>query len=480
MSPCGKVCSCAWFSMTGSTSAFTNCRAWRRTIRSSSVRRSWKPMKSVRSVAPIASPPARDHFPRALVAYDLVVRSGALSHLRVLDLSRVLAGPWASQVLADLGAEVIKVERPGAGDESRGWGPPWLRDARGVETFESAYFASANRAKKSITVDVTRPEGQAVVRRLAERSDVLLENFKVGALARHGLGYEDLAALNPGLVYCSITGFGQTGPYRARPGYDFLIQAMGGLMSVTGEPDGAPGGGPMKVGVAITDLLTGMYAATAVLAALAHRDRSGEGQHVDLSLLDVQVAALANQAESFLVTGEPPRRLGNAHPSIVPYQAFATADGHLVLAVGNDAQFARFCEVAGRPDLAGDPRFATNAGRVEARAVLVPLLAPLLASRTTAAWVAALEAADVPCGPINDLAQVFADPQVRHRGLRVELPRPGGGTVPAVASPIRLSRTPVRHDTPPPALGEHTREVLVGLLGMTEGEVEKLRSRGVL
>ena len=411
--------------------------------------------------------------------YDLSMRSEALSHVRVLDLSRVLAGPWASQVLADLGAEVIKIERPRVGDETRGWGPPWL-DAGGAGTRSAAYFAATNRGKRSVTIDVSRPEGQAIVRRLASRADVLLENFKVGALARYGLAYADLAAENPRLVYCSISGFGQDGPYRDRPGYDFLIQAMGGLMSLTGGPEGAAGGGPVKVGVAVTDILTGMYAATAVLAALAYRDRSGEGQHVDLSLLDVQVAALANQAESFLVTGEPPRRLGNAHPSIVPYQAFATSDGHLVLAVGNDAQFARFCEVAGRPELARDQRFATNAARVEARAVLVPLLAPLLASRTTAAWVAALEAADVPCGPINDLAQVFADPQVRHRGLRVELPRPGGGTVPAVASPIRLSRTPVRHDTPPPALGEHTREVLVGLLGMTEGEVEELRSRGVL
>jgi crotonobetainyl-CoA:carnitine CoA-transferase CaiB-like acyl-CoA transferase len=331
-----------------------------------------------------------------------------------------------------------------------------------------------------VTVDISRPEGQAIVRRLAARADVFVENYKVGALARHGLSYPALAPENPRLVYCSISGFGQDGPYRDRPGYDFLVQAMGGLMSVTGEPDGAPGGGPVKVGVAVTDLLTGMYAATAVLAALAHRDRTGEGQHVELSLLDVQVAALANQAESFLVTGEPPGRLGNAHPSIVPYQAFATADGHLVLAVGNDAQFARLCEVAERPELARDPRFATNAARVEARAALLALLAPLLARRTTDAWVAALEAADVPCGPINDLAQVFADPQVRHRGLRVEIPGPGGATVPVVASPIRLSRTPVRHETPPPGLGQHTREVLVGLLGMDDDEVDALHERGVV
>jgi crotonobetainyl-CoA:carnitine CoA-transferase CaiB-like acyl-CoA transferase len=403
------------------------------------------------------------------------VPSAALSHLRVLDLSRVLAGPWASQVLADLGAEVIKVERPGAGDETRAWGPPWLRDAEGAETGESAYFASTNRGKRSITVDVSRPEGQAIVRRLAERADVLLENYKVGALARYGLGWDELSRVNPRLVYCSITGFGQTGPYRNRPGYDFLIQAMGGLMSITGEGDG----GPVKVGVAVADVLTGMYAATAVLAAIAHRERSGRGQHVDLALLDVQVAMLANQAESYLATGRPPRRLGNAHPSIVPYQAFSTRDGHLVVAVGNDAQFARFCDVAGRPELARDARFATNATRVEHRDALVEGLAPVLAARGTGEWIEAFEAAGVPCGPINDLAQVFEDPHVRERGLRVEVPHPRCGTVPVVASPIRLSETPVHHAAPP-TLGQHTREVLVELLGMSDAEVEALRSRGVI
>jgi crotonobetainyl-CoA:carnitine CoA-transferase CaiB-like acyl-CoA transferase len=408
------------------------------------------------------------------------VRSGALSHVKVLDLTRVLAGPWASQVLADLGAEVIKVERPGGGDESRAWGPPWLRDARGDETAESAYFASANRGKRSITVDVARPEGQAIVRRLAERADVLLENYKVGALARYGLGHEQLGPLNPRLVYCSITGFGQTGPYRNRPGYDFLIQGMGGLMSITGEPDGAPGGGPMKVGVAITDLVTGMYAATAVLAALADRERTGLGQHVDLALFDVQVAMLANQAESYLVTGRPPGRLGNSHPSIVPYQSFATKDGHVILAVGNDGQFRRLCEVAARPELGRDPRFATNAARVENRAEVVAALAPVLASRTSGDWIAALDAAGVPCGPINDLAQVFEDPQVRHRAMRIEAPHPVSGTVPMVASPLRLSRTPVREPTAPPTLGQHTREVLVEVLGMDEAEVEALRTRGVI
>ncbi len=402
------------------------------------------------------------------------MRSAALSHLRVLELSRVLAGPWAGQLLADLGAEVIKVERPGTGDETRGWGPPWLAGPEGAER-ESAYFASTNRGKRSVTIDLSRAEGQALVRRLAARADALLENYKVGTLARWGLGYDELAAVNPGLVYCSISGFGQSGPYRDRPGYDFLVQAMGGLMSVTGEPDGPP----LKVGVALTDLLTGMYASTAVLAALAERERSGRGQHVDLALLDVQVAALANQAESFLVTGRAPGRLGNAHPSIVPYQAFRTNDGHVVVAVGNDAQFARLAEVVGLPGLARDARFATNAARVEHRDALVPILAAALAARPTEAWVRALDAADVPAGPINDLAQVFDDPQVRHRGLRVDLARAGRAPVPVVASPIRLSRTPVHH-APPPGLGEHTREVLVDLLGMADDEVEALRRAKVI
>jgi crotonobetainyl-CoA:carnitine CoA-transferase CaiB-like acyl-CoA transferase len=402
------------------------------------------------------------------------VRSAALSHLRVLELSRVLAGPWAGQLLADLGAEVVKVERPGTGDETRGWGPPWLAGPEGAAR-ESAYFASTNRGKRSVTIDLSRPEGQALVRRLAARADALVENYKVGTLARWGLGYEDLAAVNPGLVYCSISGFGQSGPYRDRPGYDFLVQAMGGLMSVTGEPEGPP----LKVGVALTDVLTGMYAATAVLAALAERARSGRGQHVDLALLDVQVAALANQAEGFLATGRAPGRLGNAHPSIVPYQAFRTRDGHVVVAVGNDAQFARLAAVVGRPELARDPRFETNAGRVEHRDALVPILAAALAARPTDAWVRALDAADVPAGPINDLAQVFDDPQVRHRGLRLDLPRAGRAPVPVVASPVRLSRTPVQH-APPPGLGEHTREVLVELLGMEDAEVEALRRAGVI
>ena len=396
--------------------------------------------------------------------------------MRVLDLSRVLAGPWASQVLADLGAEVIKVERPGGGDDTRGWGPPWLRDPSGAETSESAYFLSANRGKKSITVDLTRPEGQDLVRRLAACSDVVLENYKVGALDRYGLGYADLSALNPRLVYCSITGFGQTGPYRQRAGYDFLIQGMGGLMSLTGEPDGEP----VKVGVAVLDIVTGMYAATAVLAALAHRERSGRGQHVDLALLDVQVATLANQAQSYLVTGSNPRRLGNAHPSIVPYQAFATADGHIILAVGNDGQFARFCQVAGRPDLAADERFRANAGRVLHRAALVPELERVLATRPSSDWIASLEAAGVPCGPINDLGQVFEDPQVHARGMRLEVPHPLAGTASLVASPIRLSGTPVAPGTAPPTLGQHTHEVLAEVLGLDEATRASLREVGVI
>ena len=406
-------------------------------------------------------------------------RPGALGHLRVLDLSRVLAGPWASQVLADLGADVVKVERPGAGDDTRRWGPPWLRDAAGASTGEAAYFLSANRGKRSLTLDLARPEGQALARRLAARADVLLENFRVGDLDRYGLGYADLSALNPRLVYCSITGFGQTGPYRHRAGYDFLLQGMGGLMSITGAPDGAPGGGPMKVGVAVTDVLTGMYAATAVLAALAHRERSGLGQHVDLSLLDVQVAMLANQAQAYLTTGEPPGRLGNSHPSIVPYQVFAAADGHLVLAVGNDGQFARLCEVLGQPGWAADPRFATNAARVGHRAALLALLEPALERRPAATWIAMLEAAGVPCGPINDLRQVFEDPQVVHRGLRQEVDHPSGGRAALVASPIRLSGTPLPPPSAPPTLGQHTAEVLAEL-GLDDAEVAALRAAAIV
>ena len=384
---------------------------------------------------------------------------GALSHLRVLDLSRVLAGPWASQMLADLGAEVIKIEHPQGGDDTRGWGPPYLEAPQG-QAPEAAYFHCTNRNKKSVTIDIATPAGQAQLRELAKASDVLIENFKVGGLARYGLDAARLALLNPRLVYCSITGFGQTGPYAQRPGYDFMIQGLGGLMSVTGLPDTALGGGPVKVGVALTDVLTGLHAVAAILAALAWRDRSGRGQHIDLALLDVQVACLANQAMSYLATGVAPQRLGNSHPSIVPYDAFPTADGDLIIAVGNDTQFASLCRAAGRPEYAGDARFATNAARVANRLTLIPLLRQLTVMRSSAEWIKLLEQANVPCGPINTIAQVFADPQVHARGLRVELPHPTLGSVPSVASPLRLSKTPVRYRHASPALGADTADVL--------------------
>lgn len=405
--------------------------------------------------------------------------AGALSHIRVLDLSRILAGPWAGQILADLGADVIKVERPGPGDDTRGWGPPWIKDDQGQDTSVAAYYLCANRNKRSITVDITQPEGQDIVRRLAAQSDVVLENFKLGGLKQYGLDYDSLKAVNPRLVYCSITGFGQDGPYAPRAGYDFLIQGLGGLMSITGRPDGEPGAGPMKVGVALTDILTGLYATNAVLAALAWREQSGEGQYIDMALLDVQVACLANQAMNYLATGSNPRRMGNAHPSIVPYQDFPTADGHMILAIGNDGQFARFCEVAGRPELAADVRFATNRARVENRAELIPLLNEITATRTTTEWIGQLEARAVPCGPINGLAEVFADPQVQARGLAVKMPHPEAGEVPLVASPIRLSKTPVEYRRAPPLVGEHTDEILADL-GVDSADIAGLRERGVV
>jgi crotonobetainyl-CoA:carnitine CoA-transferase CaiB-like acyl-CoA transferase len=387
---------------------------------------------------------------------------GALSHLRVLDLSRVLAGPWASQMLADLGAEVIKVEHPERGDDTRAWGPPYLEDAEG-RPVESAYFLCANRNKKSVALDMATAEGQARIRELALQSDVLVENFKVGGLAKYGLDYASLAKVNPRLIYCSITGFGQTGPYAQRPGYDFMIQGMGGLMSLTGLPDAEPGGGPMKVGVALTDVLTGLHAVAGILAAVAWREKSGEGQHIDLALLDVQVSCLANQAQNYLVTGKSPQRLGNAHPSIVPYQSFPTADGDMILAVGNDGQFASFCRVAGHPEWSADARFSTNAARVRNRAALVPLLRQATVMRTTTEWIGLLETANVPCGPINTLEEVFADPQVIARGLRVEMPHPVAGTAPTVASPLRLSKTPVRYRHAAPSLGADTQQVLEAL-----------------
>ncbi|MBA6139688.1 CaiB/BaiF CoA transferase family protein [Pseudomonas sp. FYR_2] len=405
---------------------------------------------------------------------------GALSHLRVLDLSRVLAGPWSGQILADLGADVIKVERPGSGDDTRAWGPPFLRDAAGDNTSEAAYYLSANRNKRSVTIDFTQPEGQRLVRELAAKSDIVIENFKVGGLAAYGLDYQSLKAVNPQLIYCSITGFGQTGPYAKRAGYDFMIQGLGGLMSLTGRPEGEEGAGPVKVGVALTDILTGLYSTVAMLAALAHRDQAGVGQHVDMALLDVQVACLANQAMNYLTTGNPPRRLGNAHPNIVPYQDFPTADGDFILTVGNDGQFRKFAEVAGQPQWADDPRFVTNKQRVANRAELIPLIRQATVFKTTAEWVSQLEAAGVPCGPINDLAQMFQDPQVLARGLAVSIAHPLAGSVPQVASPIRLSETPVEYRRAPPLLGEHTEVVLEEVLGLEAGEVQRLRDAGVL
>jgi crotonobetainyl-CoA:carnitine CoA-transferase CaiB-like acyl-CoA transferase len=403
---------------------------------------------------------------------------GPLSHIRVLDLSRVLAGPWAAQCLADLGAEVIKIERPGEGDDTRGWGPPFIETPSG-EAGDAAYFAAANRGKRSVAIDMGSAEGQALIRQLAAESDVLLENFKVGGLKKYGLDYASLQPLNPGLVYCSITGFGQTGPYSGRAGYDFMIQGMGGIMSVTGQPDGTPGAEPLKCGVAFADIFTGLYATIGVTAALAHRERTGEGQHIDMSLLDSQVAVLANQALNYLVSGNPPVRHGNAHPNIVPYQAFATADGHVILAIGNDRQFAAFCRIAGLDDLPGDPRFLSNRTRVANRLALVPLIVEAMTSRTTAEWVDILEKDGVPCGPINTIDQVFADEQVKARGLRIDLARPDGTVVPGVANPIRLSGSPIEYTRPAPALGADTDEVL-SRLGLSEAEIRTLRDSGVI
>jgi crotonobetainyl-CoA:carnitine CoA-transferase CaiB-like acyl-CoA transferase len=389
----------------------------------------------------------------------------ALAGLKVLDLSRVLAGPWAGQMLADLGADVVKIERPGCGDDTRAWGPPYLQDQDGRDTSEAAYYLSANRNKRSLAVDFTQSQGQETIRKLVASADVLIENFKVGGLAAYGLDYASLAAINPRLIYCSITGFGQDGPYADRAGYDFMIQAVGGLMSVTGKADDELGAGPLKVGVAVTDIQTGLYASNAVLAALAEREHSGLGQHIDLALLDVQVACLANQGLNYLTTGKPPGRMGNAHPNIVPYQDFPSADGDFILTIGNDGQFARFCAVAGHPEWAEDPRFATNAQRVGHRRVLIPLIRQVTVFRTTAQWMVDLAAAGVPCGPINNLAEVFDDPQVLARGLKIRMPHPSAGHVDLIANPIRLSRTPVRYRSAPPLLDQHATEVLNDWLG---------------
>jgi crotonobetainyl-CoA:carnitine CoA-transferase CaiB-like acyl-CoA transferase len=405
---------------------------------------------------------------------------GPLAGIRVLDLTRVLAGPWAAQNLADLGAEVIKVERPKKGDDSRAFGPPWLKDAQGRDTAESAYFACANRGKKSLTLDLSNPQGQAIARELAARCDVLLENFKFGDLERYGLGYAQLKAVNPGLIYCSVTGFGHSGPWRERPGYDFMIQGMGGLMSVTGERDDRPGGGPQKAGIPIADLITGMYASVAICAALAHRAKSGKGQHLDLALLDSLVAVLANQGANYLATGEAPARLGNDHPNIAPYQVLKTADGSVIVACGNDNLFRKFCEVAGKPALADDARFVTNGKRVANRAELTRILSEIMVTRSMREWLDALEAAGVPCGPINTLEQVFAEPQALARGLKMEMAHPTAGKVSLVRSPMRFSETPVQHEVPPPTLGQHTDEVLKGLLKKNPSEIARLRSEGIV
>ena len=406
--------------------------------------------------------------------------SGSLSHIRVLDLSRVLAGPWCSQHLADLGAEVIKIERPGSGDETRAWGPPYLQDADGNDTTEAAYYLSCNRGKKSLTLDISTPAGQDIVRKLAAKSDVVLENYKVGQLKKYGLHYDDLNTINPKLVYCSITGFGQTGPWRHRPGYDFIIQGLGGLMSITGERDDLPGGGPQKVGVAVTDLMTGMYSTIAILAALTHRDRTGIGQYIDMALLDVSVAMLANMNMNYLTSGQVPKRWGNAHPNVIPYQVFACRDGHIIVAVGNDSQFRKFCEVLGEPKLGSDDRFATNSNRIRNRNGLIPLLEPLMWARSRDAWVDALEAAGVPCGPINTIDQVFENPQVQARGIKVEIPHPLAGSVPQVASPMRFSKTPIEYHAAPPTLGQHNDYVLREVLGMQADEIEQLRQSNII
>ncbi|MFQ5971564.1 MAG: CaiB/BaiF CoA transferase family protein [Alphaproteobacteria bacterium] len=403
---------------------------------------------------------------------------GPLDGLRIIDLSRILAGPTCTQLLGDLGADVVKIERPGIGDDTRRWGPPFLKGADGEDTTESAYYLSSNRNKRSVTIDIGKPEGSELLRRLLAHADVLIENFKVGGLDRYGLGYRQLEDEFPRLVYCSITGFGQTGPYATRPGYDFLVQAMGGIMSITGHPDGQP----TKVAVGIADVMCGMYAAVAILAALGHRERTGEGQHIDLALLDSQVAWLVNEGLNYLTSRNEPIRRGNAHPNVVPYEYFETADGGIILAVGNDEQFRRFCQFAGAPELAADPDYRTNPGRVRNRARLIPAIAELIRRQPSAHWLEGLERLTVPCGPVNSLSEVFADPQVRHRGMEINMPHPlsGSGWVSLIGSPVRMSATPVSYHRPPPVLGEHTEEVLRELLGMDEEELAGLRARELI
>jgi crotonobetainyl-CoA:carnitine CoA-transferase CaiB-like acyl-CoA transferase len=416
----------------------------------------------------------------------MTTQAGALPHIKVLDLSRVLAGPWCTQMLADLGADVVKVERPGAGDDTRHWGPPFLQDAQGQDTSQATYFTACNRNKRSVAIDMAQPEGQALIRQMALQSDVLVENFKVGGLAQYGLDYASLKALNPRLIYCSVTGFGQDGPYAPRAGYDLMIQAMSGMMSITGRADEVPGGGPLRVGVALTDLFTGVYACSAILAAIEVRHRTGEGQHIDMALLDVGMAILANQAAGFLNTGAVPQRMGNSHPSLAPYQDFPTADGAMLLAIGNDGQFARFCQAAGHPEWATDARYASNTLRVQHRSVLIPAMEAVTRTRSTADWIALLEDKAVPCGAINDIGQAFADAQVQARGLKLNqalapatIDTTAIESIASVASPLRLSATPPVLHRAPPMLGEHTDEVLAGL-GLAADVVAGLRAQGVV
>jgi len=406
--------------------------------------------------------------------------TAALKHLRVLDMSRILAGPWASQILADMGAEVIKIERPGQGDDTRSWGPPYAKDQHGEDTTEAAYYLSTNRGKKSLAIDITQEDGQELIRELARQSDVVVENFKVGGLKKYGLDYESLNKINPRLIYCSITGFGQTGPYANRPGYDFAIQAMGGLMSITGQSDDKPGGGPQKVGVALADVTTGLYATISILAALTSRYETGEGQYIDLALLDVQAAVLANQAMNYFTTGQAPGRLGNEHPNIVPYQSLATANGHIILAIGNDLQFKRFCELINNPELAHDPRFISNKQRVRNRASLIPIIEKIMKQRNSDEWLQKLDEEHIPCSPINSIDEVFANDQIQHRGMQLEMDHPVVKKISMVANPIKFSKTPNSYDRPPPLLGEHTNEVLTELLGLDDAKIEALKNTGVI
>ena len=410
--------------------------------------------------------------------------SQPLEGIKVLELGNFIAGPFCGMLLGDMGAEVIKIERPGdensrGGDDTRTWGPPYLKDAQGQDTTEAAYYLSANRGKKSLTLDISTPEGQEIIRQLAAKSDIVLENYKVGQLKKYGLDYASLKAVNPKLIYCSITGFGQTGPYAHRAGYDYVIQGMGGFMSITGERDDLPGGGPQKAGVAVADLMTGMYSGVAILAAVTHREQTGEGQYIDMALLDCQVAMLANMNTNYLTSGKAPARAGNSHQNLTPYQVFKVADGYVIVAVGNDGQFAKYCQAGGRPELAADPRFRTNPDRVRNRAEMIPLLEVMMLTKTRQQWMDDLEAVGVPCGPINSIADAFDNPQVKARGLKIELPHPTAGSVPLVANPIKYSGTPLQYTAPPPLLGEHTEAVLRDL-GYAPEQIEKLRASHVI